>query len=166
MPQSPLDDLDRKILDVLQRSGRISLTDLSAAVGAPSSSCLRRIKRLERDRIIRRYAAVLRQDAVGLPVDVFVSVKLKSRRADVLDGFARAIAQWPQVLECYLMTGKRDYWMRVVVPDLAAFEDFVRQKLGRIDNVAAIETNFVMERLKHERVLPLAQPRTGASSPA
>ena len=86
---------------------------------------------LERDGVISRYVAVLDQRAVGLPVSVFVSIKLEKQREESLDRFAKAIARWPEVLECYLMTGSRDYWLRVVVPDLDAYERFVKQKLTR-----------------------------------
>ena len=94
---------------------------------------------LERDGVISRYVAVLDQRAVGLPVSVFVSIKLEKQREELLNRFAKAIAGWPEVLECYLMTGSRDYWLRVVVPDLDAYERFVKQKLTRVEGIASIE---------------------------
>jgi Lrp/AsnC family leucine-responsive transcriptional regulator len=98
---------------------------------------------------------VLDQRAVGLPVSVFVSIKLERQKQDALDQFAKAIARWPEVLECYLMTGPRDYWLRVVVPDLAAYERFVKQKLTRLDGVASIESSFALEQVKYSNVLPI-----------
>ena len=106
MQSGALDDIDRKILAVLQADGRISLADLSAKVGLSPSPCLRRIRILERDGIIARYVAVLDQGKVGLPVSVFVSIKLESQREQALERFNKAIAKWPEVLECYLMTGR------------------------------------------------------------
>jgi Lrp/AsnC family leucine-responsive transcriptional regulator len=155
MPKSALDDLDRKILQHLQRDGRMSLADLAEKVGLSPSPCLRRVRMLEREGVIARYVAVLDQRAVGLPVSVFVSIKLDSQRQEALDRFAKAIERWPEVLECYLMTGPRDYWLRVVVPDLDAYERFVKQKLTRLEGIASIESSFALEQVKYTNVLPV-----------
>jgi Lrp/AsnC family transcriptional regulator, leucine-responsive regulatory protein len=88
-------------------------------------------------------------------VSVFVSIKLERQKQDALDRFAKAIERWPEVLECYLMTGPRDYWLRVVVPDLAAYERFVKQKLTRLEGIASIESSFALEQVKYTNVLPL-----------
>ena len=125
MPTHQLDDLDGKILQHLQADGRMSLADLAGKIGLSPSPCLRRVRMLERRGVIARYVAVLDQRAVGLPVSVSVSIKLEKQRQESLDRFAKAIERWPEVLECYLMTGPRDYWLRVVVPDLDAYERFV-----------------------------------------
>jgi Lrp/AsnC family leucine-responsive transcriptional regulator len=150
-----LDDIDRRILVTLQNDGRISLADLAAKAGLSPSPCLRRMRNLERAGVIARYVAVLDQQAVGLPVSVFISIKLTSQKQEALDRFAKTIARWPEVLECYLMTGPRDYWLRVVVPDLAAYERFLKQKLTRVDGVASIESSFALEQVKYTNVLPL-----------
>ena len=152
----PLDATDRKILAVLQEDGRISLSDLAARVALSPSPCLRRIRRLERTGIIARYVAVLDQAKVGLPVSVFVSIKLESQRVEALERFKKAIAKWPEVLECYLMTGPRDYLLRIVVTDLAAYEQFLKQKLTRIDGVSSIESSFALEQAKYSHTLPIA----------
>jgi Lrp/AsnC family leucine-responsive transcriptional regulator len=154
MPHA-LDALDRKILGLLQEDGRMSLADLAAKVGLTPSPCLRRVRMLERAGVIARYVAVLDQQAVGLPVSVFVSVKLERQREQALDRFAKTIARWPEVLECYLMTGPRDYWLRVVVPDLAAYERFLKQKLTRLEGVASIESSFALAQVKYTNVLPV-----------
>jgi Lrp/AsnC family transcriptional regulator, leucine-responsive regulatory protein len=151
-----LDDIDRKILAVLQADGRISLADLSAKVGLSPSPCLRRIRILERAGIIARYVAVLDQGKVGLPVSVFVSIKLESQREQALERFNKAIAKWPEVLECYLMTGPRDYLLRIVVADLSAYERFLKQKLTKVDGIASIESSFALEQVKYSHVLPIA----------
>src|ERR1700754_3361183 len=111
MPTSPaaLDDTDRKILGLLQQDGRISLADLAGKVGLSPSPCLRRVRILEKAGVIARYVAVLDQQAVGLPVSVFISIKLEKQKQDALNRFSTTIARWPEVLECYLMTGPRDY---------------------------------------------------------
>lgn len=155
MPKRALDAVDRKILELLQADGRMSLADLAEKVGLSPSPCLRRVRMLE-DGVISRYVAVLDQRAVGLPVSVFVSIKLEKQRQESLDRFAKAIEKWPEVLECYLMTGSRDYWMRVVVPDLDAYERFVKQKLTRVEGIASIESSFALEQVKYTNVLPVA----------
>jgi Lrp/AsnC family leucine-responsive transcriptional regulator len=155
MPKKALDATDRKILELLQADGRMSLADLAGKVGLSPSPCLRRVRMLE-DGVISRYVAVLDQRAVGLPVSVFVSIKLEKQRQESLDRFAKAVERWPEVLECYLMTGSRDYWMRVVVPDLDAYERFVKQKLTRVEGIASIESSFALEQVKYTNVLPVA----------
>ncbi len=156
MPIPALDATDIKILTLLQNDGRMSLADLAGKVGLSPSPCLRRVRILEKSGVIARYVAVLDQRAVGLPVSVFVSVKLEKQKEDLLDKFAKTIARWPEVLECYLMTGPRDYWLRVVVPDLAAYERFLKQKLTRIEGIASIESSFALEQVKYTNVLPVA----------
>src|SRR3569833_1136039 len=155
MPTPALDAVDLKILRHLQADGRMSLADLAGKVGLSPSPCLRRVRMLERDGVIARYVAVLDQRAVGLPVSVFVSIKLDSQRQESLDRFAKAIERWPEVLECYLMTGPRDYWLRVVVPDLDAYERFVKQKLTRLEGIASIESSFALQQVKYTNVLPV-----------
>src|SRR3974390_2976596 len=151
-----MDDIDRRILAVLQDDGRISLADPAPRVALSPSPCLRRMRRLERTGIIARYVAVLDQAKVGLPVSVFVSIKLESQRVEALERFRKAITKWPEVLECYLMTGQRDYLLRIVVADLAAYEQFLKQKLTRIDGVSSIESSFALEQTKYSHTLPIA----------
>ena len=151
-----LDRIDRKILAELQTDGRLSLAELAVRVGLSASPCLRRVRALEEAGVIARYVAVLDQRAVGLPVSVFISVKLEKQKEDLLDKFAKTIARWPEVLECYLMTGPRDYWLRVVVPDLAAYERFLKTKLTRLEGIASIESSFALEQVKYTNVLPVA----------
>ncbi len=156
MPIPTLDAVDLKILALLQVDGRISINDLASKVGLSPSPCLRRVRILEKSGVIARYVAVLDQRAAGLPVSVFISVKLEKQKEDLLDKFAKTIARWPEVLECYLMTGPRDYWLRVVVPDLAAYERFLKTKLTRLEGIASIESSFALEQVKYTNVLPVA----------
>jgi Lrp/AsnC family transcriptional regulator, leucine-responsive regulatory protein len=98
---------------------------------------------------------VLDQKLVGLPVSVFVSIKLESQREQALEKFGKAIARWPEVLEGYLMTGPRDYLLRVVVADLGAYEAFLKEKLTRLDGIASIESSFALGQVKYTNVLPI-----------
>ena len=156
-----LDEIDRKILVALQQDGRLTLAELAEKVGLSSSPCHRRVRLLEERGIIERYVAVVNQRSVGLPVSVFISIKLESQREDSLARFARAIAPWPEVLECYLMTGQRDYLVRVVVADLAAYETFLKTKLTRLNGIGSIESSFALEQVKYTHTLPLRSVATG-----
>ena len=150
-----LDATDRRILAALQGDGRMTIQALSDAVGLSPSPCLRRVRLLEEAGIIKRYVALVDQRAVGLSVSVFASVKLERQREEELDRFAAAVAGWPEVVECYLMTGPRDYLLRIVVPDLDAYEAFLKAKLTRLDGVGSIESSFALSQIKYTSVLPL-----------
>lgn len=150
-----LDVVDRKILAELQADGRMSIQALSTAVGLSPSPCFRRVRILEEAGIIKRYVALVDQKAVGVPVSVFASVKLERQREEELKRFNDAVAAWPEVVECYLMTGPRDYLLRVVVPSIEAYEIFLKAKLTRLDGVDSIESSFALSQVKYTNVLPV-----------
>ncbi|QQR37623.1 Lrp/AsnC family transcriptional regulator [Devosia oryziradicis] len=150
-----LSTLDRKILRALQEDGRMTIQALADRVGLSASPCLRRIRQMEKAGIIAGYSATVDQKAVGLPVSVFISIKLERQRARELDAFAAAIGGWPEVMECYLMTGQFDFLLRVVCADLEAYEHFLREKLTQVEGVASIESSFSLGQVKASRVLPL-----------
>lgn len=156
MTKINLDAIDRRLLDALQENGRLAVTDLAERVGLTASPCLRRLKNLEQNGVIRGYAALVDQDKVGLPVSVFVSVKLEMQREEALEAFERAVRDCPEVVECYLMTGPRDYLLRVVARDLSAYERFLKETLTRVDGVASIESSFALAQVKHANALPIA----------
>ena len=155
MPRNDIDAIDRRILGELQRDGRATIQDLAGRVGLSASPCLRRIRLLEEAGILKGYVALVDQARVGLPISVFASVKLERQREEELDRFADAVARWPEVVECYLMTGRHDYLVRVVVPDLAAYERFLKDKLTRLDGVGSIESSFALGQVKYTNALPL-----------
>ena len=150
-----LDAIDRRLLAALQDNGRLSATELAEKVGLTTSPCLRRIRNLEEAGVIQGYATVIDQTKVGLPVSVFVSVKLERQREDTMLRFEEAIRRWPEVVECYLMTGTRDYLLRVVARDLTGYERFLKQTLTRLDGVASIESSFALAQVKHSSALPI-----------
>lgn len=154
-----LDSIDAKILTCLQDDGRLTNQDLAERVGLSPSPCLRRVRRLECEGVIKRYAAVVDQQLVGLPVSVFVSIKLERQREDALEGFEQAVREFPEVLECYLMTGSSDYLLRVVAHDLAAYERFLKDKLTRVEGVSSIESSFALNQVKFVNTLPLTGSR-------
>ena len=140
MTKIKLDDIDRKIIGELQRNCRLTSQELADRVGLSASPCARRVRILEENGAIKGYVAVIDQAKVGLPVNVFASVKLERQREEELDTFSHAIAQWPEVADCYLMTGQRDYLLRIVVRDLEAYERFLKEKLTRLTCIASIES--------------------------
>ena len=150
-----LDAFDLAILSELQENGRATNVDIAEAVHLSPSPCLRRIKRLEEAGVITGYAAIIDQTKVGLPISVFVSIKLERQREDELDRFSQAVARWPEVVDCYLMTGQRDYLLRIVVRDLPAYERFLKDKLTRLDGVASIESSFALGRVKRSYSVPV-----------
>ena len=160
MPKLSLDDIDRRILAALQEDGRATALQLAERAGLSASPCARRVRLLEAAGVIKGYVAVLDQVAVGLPVNVFASIRLERQREEELDRFADAVAHWPEVVDCYLMTGQRDYLMRIVVPDLDSYERFLKTKLTRLDGVASIESSFALGQLKRANALPIPSPDT------
>ena len=150
-----LDRIDHAILDLLQRDGRATSAELGNVAGLSPSPAHRRQKLLEEDGIIRGYVALLDQDKVGLPVNVFVSVRLSAQTEDHLAAFEQAVASLPEVMECYVMSGASDYLLRVVAPDLGAYEEFLRTRLTRIPGVRGVESAFALKRVAYRTSLPL-----------
>lgn len=155
MPEKSIDALDRRILAELQDNARISNADLARAVGLSPSPCLRRVRELENDGVVRRYVALLEPAAVGLPVSIFVQVTLERQIEGALERFEQAIQARPEVMECYLMTGDADYLLRVVVPDLPAYERFLMDHLTRVPGVASIKSSVSLKQIKYRTALPL-----------
>lgn len=154
-PKLTLDAIDRRLLAALQEDGRLSATELADRIGLTTSPCLRRLRLLEEAGVIRGYSALLDQVKLGFPVSVFVSIKLERQHEDAMQRFEAAVRRCPEVLECYLMTGPRDYLLRVVARDLADYERFVKETLTRIDGIANIESSFALGQVKHSNALPL-----------
>ncbi|HEV7717419.1 MAG TPA: Lrp/AsnC family transcriptional regulator [Arsenicitalea sp.] len=155
MPIRDLDAIDHKIIAALQANGRVTAQELSERVGLSPSPCARRVRLLEESGVIKGYVAVIDQSKIGLPISAFASIKLVRQHEEDLDSFAEAVALWPEVVDCYLMTGQRDYLMRIVVRDLEAYERFLKEKLTRLKWVASIETSFALGQVKRSNHLPL-----------
>lgn len=150
-----LDELDQKILNCLQENARISNAELADEVGLSASPCWRRVRALEEAGVVRKYAAIVEPKVIGLPVNVFVSVTLEKQVEDWLERFEAALRDRPEVMECYLMTGEFDYLLRVVVPDLEAYEKFVLEHLTRIQGIAGIKSSFALKQVQYKTALPL-----------
>lgn len=156
MPKNHLDEIDHRILKVLQSNARIRNVELAEEVGLSPSPCLRRVRTLELAGVIKGYVTLVDQNHVGLPVSVFVNVSLEKQIEPALDIFEQHIRQRPEVMECYLMTGDADYLLRVVTADLAAYERFLLNHLTRIPGVASIKSSFALKQVTYRTALPLA----------
>ncbi|PON16508.1 ArsR family transcriptional regulator [Candidatus Entotheonella serta] len=151
-----LDTIDLHILSLLQENARLSIVELANRVGLSASPCSRRVKLLEERGVIRRHVSLLDATQVGLPVSVFVSVTLERQIETALQRFEEAVSSYPEVMECYLMTGVSDYMLRVVVPDLEAYQRFLLDRLTQIPGVANIQSSFALKQVQYKTALPLA----------
>lgn len=158
MPQRHLDRLDRRLLAELQADGRITNSELSEKVGLSPSPCLRRLRQLENDGVVTRYVALVDPETLGLSVTAFVRVRLDQQDDRHLGTFEKAVIDFPEVMECYLMTGEADYQLRVLVSSLGAFEDFLRFKLTRIAGVAQVTSSFALRPVVYRTALPMEDP--------
>ncbi len=149
-----LDATDRRILDLLQRDGRITNVELAEAVHMSPSAALRRVRRLERSGVIERYVALLDKRALGLPTSVHVEISLSSQREEVLDAFEAAVLDIPEVMSCYLMAGAADYLVHVVCADVGDYERIHRSQIALLPGVTRLRSNFairtVVERTAYE----------------
>jgi Lrp/AsnC family transcriptional regulator len=149
-----MDEIDRNILIHLQRDSRIAAAELAAIVGCSRTACWRRIKSLEDAGIIRTQVALLDRDKVGLPVTVFVNIRTSQHEPGWLERFAAVVDRFPEITEFYRMSGDVDYLLKVVVPDIAAYDAFYR-RLIRAINLQDVSSNFAMEEIKFSTALPL-----------
>jgi Lrp/AsnC family leucine-responsive transcriptional regulator len=148
MLKSGLDAIDSRIVAVLQSDGRLSNVELSDKVGLSPSPCLRRVKRLEREGYIEGYRAVLRRDRIGLGFSVFIGVKLDGHANERALAFEQAVVAMPEVIACHLISGEADYFLEVVVPDLADYQRFLVGKLLNLPIVREVRSNIAIQTLK------------------
>lgn len=150
-----MDRFDKLILQALQKDGRISNVQLAHRVNLSESACLRRVRAMEETGIIDRYAALVSQNAAGLPGNVFVQIGLHREVESELAAFEDAVRNIPEVMECYLMSGEFDYLIRVVVADMADFERIHKTELTRLPGVARVNSSFGIRTVQRKTELPL-----------
>ncbi len=150
-----LDAIDRRILRVLQRDGRLQNVELAKQVGLSPSPCLRRVRLLEEVGVIERYVALLNASKIGMGLTVFVRVWLTGQDAETVDRFTESVKKLPPVVECHLMAGDCDFLLRVVAADLDAYRRFQIEHLTRIKGVQSVKTDIPMQNIKLSTELPL-----------
>lgn len=153
-----LDEMDVKILAILQKDCTLAVADIGKEVGLSTTPCWRRIQRLEETGVIKRRVAVLDAEKVNAGVTVFVSIKTDKHSVAWLDKFRKAVDDFPEVIEFYRMSGEVDYLLRVVVPDIAAYDTFYKKLIERIE-IAKVSSAFAMEQMKYTTALPLTFAR-------
>jgi DNA-binding Lrp family transcriptional regulator len=150
-----LDAIDLRILAQLQEDGSLTNVELARRVHLSPSPCLVRVKALETAGVIQRYVALANPKAVGLGLNVFISISLKEQAKDSLAEFERRIAEHEEVMECYLMTGDSDYLIRVAVRDIGELERFIIEQLTPIPGIEKIRSSFALKQVRYKTALPL-----------
>jgi Lrp/AsnC family transcriptional regulator, leucine-responsive regulatory protein len=150
-----LDKLDLKILAELQKDGSLTNVELARRVRLSPSPCLMRVKALEQGGVIDRYVALASPKALGLGLNVFISISLKEQSKDKLAEFERRIAEHDEVMECYLMSGDSDYLIRVALADIGALEKFILNQLTPIPGIEKIRSSFALKQVRYKTALPL-----------
>ncbi|AHI64071.1 Lrp/AsnC family transcriptional regulator [Burkholderia thailandensis] len=150
-----LDAIDRRILQALQRDGRLQNVELAKEVGLSPSPCLRRVRLLEEAGVIERYVAVLNPAKVDKGLTVFARVWLKGQDADTVNRFADAVRHLPQVVECHLMAGDCDFLLRVVAADIDDYRQFQMHHLTRIKGVQSVKTEIPLQKVKLTSEVPV-----------
>lgn len=149
-----MDSLDRKILEQLQRDAGLSVAEIARRVGLSTTPCWRRIQRLEGDGVIRGRVTLLDPEKLNLGVTAFVSIRTNQHNRAWLERFARAVDEIPEVVEFYRLSGEVDYLLKVVVPDIAAYDQVYKRLIELVD-LYDVSSSFAMERIKSTTALPL-----------
>lgn len=149
-----MDEIDLRILRKLQAQPGLPLTELASAVGLSQTPCWRRLKRLEKEGIIRGRALLLDPEALGLTVNVFAHLRLKSHHEETLEALERAVAAHPEIIECFSMSGESDYMLRVVSQSIQTYERFLKRELLHLPGVASINSSFALKCVKDTSALP------------
>jgi len=143
-----IDEVDRRILRALRQDGRLSNTKLAEKVGLSTTPCWNRVRALEESGMIEGYTALLSQTALGYPDTVIIEVTLDRHDDDIFDKFGQALAELPEVMEAYLLTGEYDYLIKVAVAGTAGYEEFLRRKLYKLPGLRHSRSTFVLRCLK------------------
>jgi len=150
-----MDEVDRKILRVLQDQPEISVVELAREVGLSHTPCWRRLKQLETSGAIRGRAVILDQKALGLGITVIASVRLKAHDEETLEALEKAACDRPEILDCFSMSGESDYLFRLVVKDIDEYEHFLKKILVHMPGVAAVHSHFALKCIKNTTKLPI-----------
>ena len=144
------DEIDRKIIAALQAEGRLPIVDLADRVGLSATPCQRRVKRLEEEGLIMRYAALVSPAAMGFGLQALVEVTLEDHSEKTVEAFEAAIRARTEVVSCYAVTGDMDFLLHIFAPDLASFSDFALKALLRMPGVKGTRSSFIMQAIKSD----------------
>jgi DNA-binding Lrp family transcriptional regulator len=155
MAKAKLDSIDRKILELLQANSNITNAQLAQEIGLSPAPTLERVKKLETQDVIKSYHAVVDMASVGLGVCTFVTVSLKGHNKDNIEKFIKAISKIPEVVECHHVTGQADFILKVVAPDIPAYQNLMLEKVTNIEVVDNMQSTVILSTFKDSRVLPI-----------
>ena len=156
-PGIHLDRIDRRILALMQANGRISNLELADGIGLSPTPCSRRVKRLEESGLIERHVTILNGALLGLNITAMISITMDRHTPDRFEHFERSVSQFPEVVECSIVTGQAaDYLLKAVLPDMTYYEEFLLGRLTRIEGVTGVHSSFVLRKVINKTELPLA----------
>lgn len=150
-----MDEIDLKLLRILQRDAMLPIAELAERIGLSHTPCWRRVRRLEEAGVIRKRVAILDPASVDLPVSVFANVTMASHQKAALTSFERAVEKEAEIVDCYSVTGTSDYLLRISVPDVAAYERYLKEHLVHLPNVDQVHSSFALREVKHTTELPI-----------
>ncbi|MFT7421674.1 MAG: DNA-binding Lrp family transcriptional regulator [Algoriphagus sp.] len=150
-----LDAIDKQLLEILQKDSNTNVKEISVQLNLTKTPIYERIKRYDREGIIKKYVAVLDTNKIHTSMVVFCSVSLESQKLAAIKIFNKSVEKIPEVIDCYLMGGSNDFLLKVVVKDLHAYHQFSTGKLAALPNVAQIKSTFVLNEVKRSTVIPL-----------
>jgi Lrp/AsnC family leucine-responsive transcriptional regulator len=155
-PGIHLDRIDRRILALMQANGRISNLELADGIGLSPTPCSRRVKRLEESGLIERHVTILNGALLGLNITAMISITMDRHTPDRFEHFERSVSQFPEVVECSIVTGQAaDYLLKAVLPDMTYYEEFLLGRLTRIEGVTGVHSSFVLRKVINKTELPL-----------
>jgi len=155
MQKIDIDQIDRRILQLLQTEPGINAAAIGERIGLSQSACWRRMQRLRDEGVIKDHPVILDPEKVGLSTMVFAQVKLTSHGRSNLNDFADAVRRYPEVLDCYVVLGNVDFLLRIVAEDIKGYERFIYDKLSQIPGVQEVNSSMALSEIKHTTVLPI-----------
>ena len=150
-----LDQIDRKVLDILQANAKITNAQLSKEIGLSPAPTLERVKKLEQQGIIQSYHAHLDREKVGLGVTTFIQVSLTGHKKDVTDSFVKRVNEIPEIIECHHITGSGDFFLKVIAKDIPAYQKLLLECINEIEEVANTQTMVILSTFKESKVMPI-----------
>lgn len=150
-----MDDMDRKILAVIQADSSLSVAEMAEKVGLSHTPFWRRLKKLENEGVVRERVSILDPDKLGLSITVFVNIKLKEHDEDTLERFEQEVRDIPEVVECFSMSGETDYVVRALVRSIEEYERLLKRKLLHLPGVVAVNSHFALKCIKLTTQLPI-----------
>lgn len=144
------DPIDKKILKVLQADARLNTKQIAGKIGLTVTPTYERLKKIEQSGVVKKYVALLDREKIGKTIVAFINVSLQLHSKPLINVFERAIVKVPEVMECFHVAGNFDYLLKVVVKDMNSYQNFLSNKLATIENIAHVQSSFVMTEIKHQ----------------